>query len=415
MSKAKSHSEMRCVGFNTGELEQYFAEFSAKLVDSGYTPLSIYAYTFAVAHFDEWRQCQGINLETIDEVAIRRFANHRCHCSRGHQRGRKSRRYIKRVGRFVEYLRIRGVVKQVPTDRVNQPIRYLGEYRDWLSRHCGLTEQSILRYERNVRRIVSRIGGDASRYDATGIRRVVTTEARRRSIGTARSFTNSARSFLRFLATRGYCRPGLDQAVPTIPQWRLSSMPRYLSPQDVGRVLASCSPQSAAGVRDRAVLLLLVRLGLRAGDIVALRINDIDWRSGTLRVAGKGRRETRLPMPQDVGDALLNYLNNARAPVAIDRVFLRIPAPFQPLKTSAGVSGIVCHALRRAGIENPPSKGANLLRHSAATSMLRNGAPLDAISAVLRHRSPDMTGYYAKVDLSMLQSVAQPWPEGTSC
>jgi len=159
----------------------------------------------------------------------------------------------------------------------------------------------------------------------------------------------------------------------------------------------------------------LVRLGLRAGDIVALRINDIDWRSGTLRVAGKGRRETRLPMPQDVGDALLNYLNNARAPVAIDRVFLRIPAPFQPLKTSAGVSGIVCHALRRAGIENPPSKGANLLRHSAATSMLRNGAPLDAISAVLRHRSPDMTGYYAKVDLSMLQSVAQPWPEGTSC
>ena len=192
-------------------------------------------------------------------------------------------------------------------------------------------------------------------------------------------------------------------------------MPRYLSPQDVDRVLASCNPQTPVGVRDRAVLLLLVRLGLRAGDIVALRINDIDWRAGTLRVAGKGRRETRLPMPQDVGDALLDYLKNARAPVALDRVFLRVPAPSRPFKTSACVSNIVCHALRRARIESPPSKGANLLRHSAATSMLRGGVTLDAISAVLRHRSPDMTGYYAKVDLAMLQSVAQPWPEDTSC
>jgi integrase len=116
-------------------------------------------------------------------------------------------------------------------------------------------------------------------------------------------------------------------------------------------------------VRDQAVLLLLVRLGLRAGDVVALRINDIDWRAGTLRVTGKGRRETRLPMPQDVGDALLDYLKNARVPVAVDRVFLRVPAPFRPFKTSACVSNIVCHALRRARIENPPSKGANLLRH----------------------------------------------------
>jgi integrase/recombinase XerD len=414
MPKTKSRSEFRCKGFNVGCLNRYFDDFSAELADSGYTRLSIYAYRFAVVHFDEWLQRQGLGIEDIDEVVIRCFATHRCRCSHGRQR-RKSRRYIKRVRRFVEYLASRGVVKRPPLEPTKQTMPYLADYRDWLSRHRGLTEQSILRYEGNVRRFVSRLGGDASRYNATGIRQLVTDEARRSSTSTVRSFANSARSFLRFLASGGHCRPGLDQAVPTIPQWRLSSMPRYLSPQDVDRVVVSCNLQTHVGVRDRAVLLLLARLGLRAGDIVALRINDIDWRAGTLRVAGKGRRETRLPMPQDVGDALLDYLRNARAPAALNRVFLRVPAPFRPFKTSACISNIVCHALRRARIENSPSKGANLLRHTAATSMLRGGATLDAVSAVLRHRSPDMTGYYAKVDLAMLQSVAQPWPGVPSC
>jgi integrase/recombinase XerD len=414
MAKTKGRSEFRCKGFNVGRVNPYLDDLSAELADSGYTLLSIYAYRFAVVHFDEWLQRQGLGVEDIDEAAIRRFATHRCRCPHGRRRP-KSRRYIKRVRMFVEYLASRGVVKRPPLEPTKQTIPYLADYRDWLSRHRGLTEQSILRYEGNARRFVLRLGGDASRYGATGIRQLVTDEARRSSTSTARSFSNSARSFLRYLASGGHCRPGLDQAVPTIPQWRLSSMPRYLSPQDVDRVVASCNLKTPVGVRDRAVLLLLVRLGLRAGDIVALRINDIDWSAGTLRVAGKGRRETRLPIPQDVGDALLDYLRNARAPVALDRVFLRVPAPSRPFKTSACVSNIVCHALRRARIESPPSKGANLLRHSAATSMLRGGATLDAISAVLRHRSPDMTGYYAKVDLAMLQTVAQPWPEGTSC
>ena len=415
MTQTKSRSEPRCNSLESMCVIPYLHEFLTELTAAGYARLSIYAYVFAVTHFSEWPQHRGTSVGDIDETVIRRFASHRCCCSHARQHGRKSRRYIKRVRKFVQYLESRGVVKRPPLEQTKQTIPYLADYREWLSRHRGLTEKSILRYEGNVHQFMSMLGGDASRYDATGIRRLISAEARRSCTSTARSFSNTARSFLRFLASQGHFRPGLDQAVPTIPQWRLSSMPRYLSTQDLERVVASSNMRTSIGIRDRAVLLLLARLGLRAGDIVALRINDIDWRTGTLRVAGKGRRETRLPMPQDVGDALLDYLTTPRAPVALDQVFLRVPAPVRPFQTSACVSDIVCRALRRARIANPPSKGANLLRHSAATSMLRGGATLDAVSAVLRHRSPDMTGYYAKVDLAMLQQVAQPWPEGTSC
>jgi integrase len=183
----------------------------------------------------------------------------------------------------------------------------------------------------------------------------------------------------------------------------------------VERVIDSCSLDTAVGLRDRAILLLLARLGLRGGDVVKMRLDDIDWQRATLKVCGKGRREFRLPLPQDVGDAVLSYLRKARPRVRIERVFLCIPAPFRPLQNSGAVSSVVSAGLRRAGVTKPPTRGANLLRHSAATAMLRAGASLQAVSSMLRHRSVDMTMHYAKVDLAMLAEVVQPWPEGVSC
>ena len=227
--------------------------------------------------------------------------------------------------------------------------------------------------------------------------------------------TTALRGYLRFLAARGACCPWLDQAVPTIPQWRLSALPRYLPVADVERLIGSCDLTKPHGIRDRAILLLLARLGLRAGDIVGLRLDDIAWAEGTLRVRGKGRREIRLPLPQDAGDALLDYLERARPPVDDHRIFLRSSAPHRPLGSSSTVSSVVRLALIRAGISGAPSCGANLLRHSAATGMLRAGAALDAIGTVLRHRSADTTAHYAKVDVAMLRQVAQPWPGEASC
>jgi site-specific recombinase XerD len=223
------------------------------------------------------------------------------------------------------------------------------------------------------------------------------------------------RAYLRFLASQGHCQTGLDRAIPTIPQWRLSALPRYLPADEIERVVAACDITTPVGVRDRAVLLLLARLGLRAGDIVKLRLTDIDWHAATLKVCGKGRRQVRLPLPQDAGDAVLAYLKHKRPRVAIDRVFLCLRAPHRSFRSSGTVSNIVSAALHRAGIAQPPSRGANLLRHSAATALLRAGASLDAVSSLLRHRSLDMTAYYAKVDVAMLTSVAQPWPEGVPC
>jgi integrase len=267
------------------------------------------------------------------------------------------------------------------------------------------------RHQRLITRLLPALGTDPATYDAAGVRRVALAEVRGGGPAQAKTILSSLRVYLRFLAASGQCRPGLDRALPPLPQWRLSSLPRYLDAPAVDRLLAACDLRQAHGVRDRAILLLLVRLGLRAGDIVARRWDDIDWREATLRVCGKGRQQVHWPLPQEAGDALLAYLQHARPKVAIDRVFLCANAPWRSLLSGSSVSNIVGSALRRAGIDHPPTRGANLLRHTAATLMLRAGATLEAIGTVLRHRSPDTTAHYAKVDVALLQPIAPPWPE----
>jgi site-specific recombinase XerD len=190
----------------------------------------------------------------------------------------------------------------------------------------------------------------------------------------------------------------------------LASLPQYLAANDVERLIASCDVAEPSGIRNRAILLLLARLGLRAKDVSTLRLGDIEWEQGTLRVRGKGRRGVRLPLPQDAGDALLDYLMHARPASDTDTVFLRLLPPYTPFAHSISVSSVVDRALKRAGIKDAPSRGTNLLRHSAATAMLRGGATLETIGTVLRHRSIDTTAHYAKVDVGLLGEIAQPWP-----
>lgn len=180
-------------------------------------------------------------------------------------------------------------------------------------------------------------------------------------------------------------------------------------------MIASCDVSKPHGVRDKAILLLLARLRLRAGDVLNLGLGDICWAEGTLRVSGKGRREVCLPLPQDAGDAVLAYICHARPVSESDAVFLRSSAPYQPFADSSTISCLVRRALTGAGISNSPSRGANLLRHSAATTMLRAGATLDTIGTVLRHRSATTTAHYAKVNVPMLLQIAQPWPREASC
>jgi site-specific recombinase XerD len=178
-------------------------------------------------------------------------------------------------------------------------------------------------------------------------------------------------------------------------------------------VLDACVSDNACGLRDRAVMLLLARLGLRAGDVAGLRMEDVDWKNARIAVCGKGRRHEWLPLPQDVGDALLRYVLDARPRIGTDRVFVMIKAPSGPL-TRAAVTHVARSALRRAGVK-APINGAHVFRHSAATAMLRQGASLAGVGAVLRHWSPSTTAHYAKVDFGLLGEIAQPWPEVPSC
>jgi integrase len=219
------------------------------------------------------------------------------------------------------------------------------------------------------------------------------------------------RAFLRYLHHSGVTATDLSPGVPAVPTWRFATLPKYLQPAQVAQVLAACDRQTAVGRRDYAILLLLARLGLRAGEVVALRLEDLDWAAGHLTVRSKGGRWSQFPLPTDVGAALAAYLQQDRPRCASRQVFLRRCAPWGGFANSIAVSTLVARACRRAGIRAPHT-GAHVFRHSLATTMLRQGASLAEIGEVLRHRSPQTTTLYAKVDLGALHGLACPWPGG---
>ena len=394
-----------------GDLTPVVAEFTRHLSQEGYTDLTLRGFDHAARHLAHWLADAGIAVADIDEAVVGRFARHRCRCPGGRGTKQVSGPYVKRAHRFVAYLAERGLIRQNPACPVSKPDRRVVEFQDWLRRHRGLAERTIELNGYLLARLLTALRPSPRSWDAQHIREVIIAETKRTARGHVKKMASTLRGYVRFLSASGRCRAGLEHAVPIIAQWRLSTLPRDIDAAQVELLIATCEPSTPTGLRDRAILLLLARLGLRAGDIVSLRLGDLDWQRATVSVRGKGRRETRLPLPQDAGDAVLTYLERARPRVESDRVFFMLNAPIRPLVDSRTVTGIVRGAIRKAGID-APTKGASLLRHSAATAMLRGGATLDMVGAVLRHRSPDMTAHYAKVDVTMLLQIAQPWPGG---
>ncbi len=408
MAKLRHDRCDRQCSMDAGELAPLVAEFAAHLRAMGHSRLTVEGYNASARHFACWLVRAGLAVCDVDDDVIHRFARHRCRCPGIRRLNRVSQKYARRACRFVAFLAERGIVRCPASSPRPAPDLGVQAFQEWLRDHRGLSERTIDRHGRMITRLLPALGGEPQRYDAHHVRQVILAETKCASIAYVKTMAMALRGYLRFLGASGLCRPGLDQAVPMIPQWRLSALPRYIGSTDVERLIATCDQATPTGVRDRAILLLLARLGLRAGDIVALRLDDVDWHQASLSVCGKGRRKTRLPLPQDAGDAVLDYLDRARPRAACDRLFLTANAPFRPLKGSTA-SSVVRRALDRSGIA-APSKGTNLIRHSAATAMLRGGATLDMVATVLRHRSPDMTAHYAKVDIPMLQQIAQPWP-----
>lgn len=382
--------------------------YGRHLAETGLSPVSVHIHLGSARHFLGWLVRSGMELDKAGSDIVARFAGHDCRC---HSAPRPvGQYYINRVERFVRHLADQGVVPPRPVAEAPAMDPGVAEWLDALGNQRGLAPVTIVRHGRMLAQILPLIGTDPSRYTPRIIRDGLLEHARTaRSVHYPKMVASALRLYLRHLAHRGLATPDLDRAVPTAKSWRLASLPRHLEPDVVERLIASCDPATPGGRRDRAILLLLARLGLRARDVAELRLADIDWRAAAVTVCGKSCREVRLPLPQDAGDALIAWLVGPQPAAPDDTVFVRLLPPFG-LITSGVVGGVVRRALERAGIKDAPSRGGHLLRHSAATAMLRGGATLDAIATVLRHRSTDTTAHYAKVDVVMLGAVAQAWP-----
>jgi site-specific recombinase XerD len=390
----------------------YLDDFAAVLHEIGYCRrIGAWCISYAV-HLGLWAAAEGVCIGALDEGAVSAFLAHlpRCRCP-GQRAGLHAVAHS-RTQVFVQYLRTAGVVP-VPVQEVVTP-ELVTEFCEWMRRQRGVADTTLRQYRHVAIALIQHIGNDPARYEAGALRIAVREVTGRHGTSMARVVANVARAFLRYLAVEGRCRPGLDAAILPAASWSLASLPRYISAEAVQRIIDACDPDQPCGARDRAILLLLARLGLRGGDIVQMRLSDVNWEDARVRVAGKGRREVRLPLSQEVGDGILAYLRGRRSVVACDRVFLRSRPPWRPLASSSCVSAIARRAMARAGV-SVPTHGAHLLRHSAATAMLREGISLPSIGVVLRHRSVETTAHYAKVDLELLRSVAQPWLGGTPC
>ncbi len=389
----------------TGPLAPYAIGFFEDLVRRGYSPLSAGNLLRVAAHLSRWLRSQRLEAPALSADVAARFAKRR----------RRMRYTAFRSARalhpLLDYLRNLGVVVDVaPSLRRDRVSVLVHDYAVYLGKERGLAPGTVRAYTDFARRFIleARPCLDWHRLTADVVVAFITRDAQRLSKGYCKHSVTGLRSLLRFLRARGHIRLDLDGCVPAVASWRLSGIPKHLQPEDVVRIWRACKGSDAVSRRDAAIIRLLLRLGLRAGEVTALRLDDIDWRRGELMVRGKARREARMPLPADVGRAIASYLR-VRPRSADRRIFLRARAPFTALDSSA-VVGATRRVLRLAGVVG----SAHSLRHTAATLMLRGGASLPEVGHALRHRALSSTVIYAKVDFHSLRTVVQRWPGGVS-
>lgn len=391
-----------------------FEGFAQALSEMGYATITARRHLRAAEHFIYWTHRHGMPVRELNEQSLTRFEHHL---------GRRCPRYGHAVPAdvvhgarvFLTYLRDARLIAPCAVKPPDHDPVLLSAFCQWMHQERGACDATLHNYRIHIRKLLRELGEEPGRFDARRLRAFVLEKSRASGWAAAKTCTTALRMFVRFLIAEGHCAVGLEAAIPTLAHWRLAALPRYLQPEEVERLIASCDRASPVGRRDRAILLLLARLGLRAGDIVNFRLSDIDWKGAWIHVCGKGRRHTRLPLTQEVGQAIVAYLQESRPRTNADMLFVRCRAPFRAFGSHCAVSDIVDRALRRAGVARPSRGAAHLLRHSVATSMLRQGASLQDIAAILRHRSVETTQIYAKVDIAALRQIAQAWPEVQPC
>jgi integrase/recombinase XerD len=391
-------------GHVRGPLAPYAERFREELLGQGYSWGSAAHQIHLMAHVSRWLEAQGLGPAALDEHLTGQFLAAR------RADGYAALRSARALAPLLGYLRGLGAappprmpVPQTPADQL--AIRF-GEY---LARERGLAGESIRSYTGVARRFLAGAALGAEGLTAGDVTGFVRRECARRGVASAKATVTGLRSLLRFLYLDGQITAPLTGAVPSAACWQLAALPRAVSPADLARLMDSCDRDSAAGRRDFAILVLLARLGLRAGEVAALDLGDISWRQGEITVRGKGSRRDSLPLPVDAGEAVAGWLTGGRPREAgCPAVFVRLRSPHGRL-ASTSVSHVVRRACARAGVT---AAGAHRLRHSTAAGMLAAGGTLAEIGQVLRHAQPGTTAIYAKTDVLALAPLARPWPGG---
>jgi integrase/recombinase XerD len=389
-------------------LVSHLAPFATSLVENGYVKATVQSKLNLLAGFGQWLVRRRLSLTDFDERFAERFIAYKRRKGRVHRGNRET------LLQFLDHLRKGDVIPgPTPTCDESPLAAILARYERHLRSERGLAAATVINYLPCIRKfLIERFrekppvirevrSSDVSDFI---LRQAPTMSPRRVQLVTA-----AFRSFFRFLFQDGEMQVNLALSVPSVADRRLATIPKYLSPDQVERVLGTCNRQTATGRRDYAILLLLARLGLRAGEVVSLQLDDVDWRAGELLVRGKGLLHDRMPLPVDVGEALTSYLRADRPPCKTRRVFVCMKAPRSGFAGPSTLSTIVRRALDRADL-HPALRGAHVLRHSLATTMLRSGASMNEIGEILRHRTASTTEIYAKLDFDGLRSLAHPWP-----
>lgn len=385
-----------------GVLAPYASGFGRELRSCGYTDVSTAEQLRLMAHLSRWMAREGLDALSWEQIAA--------YCEARRADGYVARLTPGSLGRLQAFLQAQGVLSAPPAAvaPASPEEQLLGRYKAHLAGERGLVPAVVSQYLKAAALFLAAYPGAAVGQRGPGVAAVSAFCARelpRRSRAGAADLASALRSFLRFLHVEGLVVAPLAQAVPAVANRRGGGLPRALPPVTVARLLASCDRRTRLGRRDYAMLMLLARLGLRAGEVASLSLDDLGWRAGELIVHGKGGRDDRLPLPCDVGAALAAYLRS-RPRVKTRAVFLRAIAPVGAM-TSGGVTWAVYNACDRSGV---PRAGAHRLRHSLATQMLAAGSSLTEVGQVLRHARVATTAIYAKVDHRALDALVLPWP-----
>jgi site-specific recombinase XerD len=392
-----------------GPLSSYIDGFARRLRECGYSLGIGNDYVRYIGYFSQWMEKHCYKVRQLNEHMIDDYIQQLKHHSNVLASSAPYRL-------FLSYLREVGIIKRLPPQKLSKIDRVINEYIGHLRQERGLAEQTLPHRRIFVQRFLNDHFSNGasvrlSHLKAQDFIRHIRRFANVYSVMYRGNQVLVLRDFCRFLRQQGYIHEDIASSIPRIPYWKSYELPTPLKPSEVEHLLKNCEHETPKEMRDYAILLLLTRLGLRAGEVRNLTLDDIDWEMGQITVCGKGSKRNCLPLPHEVGKAVVEYLQNGRPPCSSRYVFIRARAPFTKMACSGAIYKVVKRALKQADL-HPPHKGPHLLRHTFATNLLHRGAVLSEVSRMLGHEDINSTMVYAQIDQSELKLVTQPWPGG---